>query len=316
MAASAKACPVKPPSMLALSGGGDDGAFGAGYLVGWSARGDRPSFDVVTGVSTGALIAPMAFLGARYDKALKRFYTETSEGDIYVAKPILAGLFGDSLVDPEPLRRRIAETVDRKLVRAIALEHRKGRRLLVVTTNLDAQRPVIWDIGAIALTGTSQALSLIREILLASASLPGLFPPVYIDASAVSGRSLRELHVDGGTTMQILAVPESFLVHDDGLQCGPSLDLHVIVNGRLTPEFVVVEGSTFPIAERSLSTLLKGYTKLSLATARALAENKQLTLDVAAIGSDFEAPTHRKPFDPVYMGRLFDYGLKKGLNPD
>src|SRR6187551_4120124 len=137
--------PAQTRNFLALSGGGDDGAFGAGLLVGWSAHGNRPEFDMVTGVSTGALSAPFVFLGRAYDQRLAGMYTETNAGDIFQKRAVLiSAVTSDSLVDNTPLRRLIDSSVDAAMVQAIAEEYNKGRLLFVLTTNLDQSRPVIW----------------------------------------------------------------------------------------------------------------------------------------------------------------------------
>ena len=192
---------------LSLSGGGDDGAFGAGLLVGWSESGSRPEFDVVTGISTGSMIAPLAFLGPRYDALLKQAYTTVSTDQLVKAQ-VLPAILGsaDSLVDPKPLANMIAHYTNQQMLEEIAAEYRKGRVLLIGTTNLDAQRPVIWDIGALANSGRPDALQLMRKIMLASASVPGALPPVEIQVTAArirfgAARQIGERHeqvIDAG----------------------------------------------------------------------------------------------------------------------
>src|SRR5215471_2017456 len=190
---------------LAISGGGDDGAFGAGLLVGWSDRGDRPEFDVVTGVSTGSLSAPFVFLGRAYDPQLKAVYTETNANDVFQKNaPLISALTGDSLTSNAPLRAMIARRLDDEMVRKIAEEYSKGRLLFILTTNLDQARPVIWNIGAIASSGNPKARDLIIDVLLASASIPAVFPPVTLD-----GERHQEMHVDGGTVAQAFLYPPS-----------------------------------------------------------------------------------------------------------
>jgi predicted patatin/cPLA2 family phospholipase len=192
---------------LSLSGGGGDGAFGAGVLVGWSESGKRPKFDVVTGISTGTLIAPMAFLGAEYDEKMREAYTTISAADVEEHQE-LAALLGatDSLSAGAPLQKLIARYVTQQMLDEIAVQHRKGRALLNGTTNLDAQRPVIWDIGSIAESGLPDALALTRQIIRASASIPGEFPPVKIAVNA-AGKPYHEIHVDGGVTRQVFLFP-------------------------------------------------------------------------------------------------------------
>src|SRR5262245_3928550 len=182
---------------LAISGGGDDGAFGAGLLVGWSDRGNRPEFDMVTGVSTGALSAPFVFLGRAYDPQLKAVYTETSAGDIFEKRsPLLGAIAGDALTDNAPLRQMISRRFDDEMVRRIAEEYKKGRLLFILTTNLDQGRPVIWNIGAIASSNHPKARELIIEVLLAFTSIPVVFRPVMLDVT-IGGERYQEMHVDG-----------------------------------------------------------------------------------------------------------------------
>src|SRR5262245_51109883 len=189
--------PLPPVSFLAISGGGENGAFGAGLLVGWTAAGTRPSFKVVTGISTGALTAPFAFLGPAYDDKLKAVYTTLSAKDVLENRGIYGALFQDAVADDAPLRRTVAKYVDWAMLDAIAAEYKKGRILLIGTTNLDARRPVIWDIGKIAESRQPAALMLVQDILVASAAIPGAFPPMMIDVE-VNGKHYQEMHVDGG----------------------------------------------------------------------------------------------------------------------
>src|SRR5262245_42055855 len=204
--------PAQTRHFLALSGGGDDGAFGAGLLTGWSARGNRPEFDMVTGVSTGALSAPFAYLGRAYDQNLTQLYTETSARDIFNRRPLLvAAVASDSLVDNAPLRTMIEHYVDATMVQKIAEEYAKGRLLFVLTTNLDQSRPVIWNIGAIAASNNPKARHHIIDVLLASASIPAIFPPVMLDVT-VDGQKRQEMHVDGGTIAQVFFYPPSFSI--------------------------------------------------------------------------------------------------------
>ena len=186
---------ARPLRFLVVSGGGDDGAFGAGLLVGWSERGDRPQFDVVTGVSTGALTAPFAFLGRDYDATLKHIYWDLRPGDIFVSRAIVTVLTTDGLADSAPLRQMIDGYVDATMMERLAAAYREGRLLLVLTTNLDQGRPAIWNIGAIAESGHPKARELIVDVLLASASIPAIFPPVMIDVN-IDGQRLQEMHVD------------------------------------------------------------------------------------------------------------------------
>jgi predicted acylesterase/phospholipase RssA len=192
--------------VLAISGGGANGSFAAGLLTGWTRAGTRPPFHVVTGVSAGALAAPFALLGSKYDPVLIDVFTRLSSADLVSRKNRVLAFFGDSLASARPLQALIERHFDDALMQAIAAEHRAGRRLFVATTHIYAGRQMIWDIGAIAERGGPDALALIRRVLLASASVPILLPPVFLEVEA-NGSRYDEMHVDGGITRQVFAGP-------------------------------------------------------------------------------------------------------------
>ena len=206
MAARGDDAYTRPRNYLSISGGGANGAFGAGLLKGWSESGTRPDMWVVTGISTGALIAPYAFLGSVYDDELEGLYTTLSTSDLIKRRSLIAGLTSDALADTQPMRELLQEYVDPEMIEEIAQEYAKGRRLYVGTTNLDAKRPVIWNIGAIAAVGTDESAQLVRDVILASASIPGVFPPVRITVQ-VGEQEFDELHVDGGVSSQVFLYP-------------------------------------------------------------------------------------------------------------
>ena len=297
-------------TLLALSGGADDGAYAAGFLKGWSDSGGRPQFSIVSGVSTGALIAPFAFLGSEYDERLRAFYTEISRKDIYRQRGIVGLLTQPSVADAAPLAELIAANIDGEIFDAIAIEHDSGRRLLVQTTNLNAGRGVIWDMGAIAGSSDPQRLELFRRVLLASASVPGLFAPVMIEVSDVSA-NFAEMHVDGAVTAGFLAVPESMAIYGK-MRPGPGQDrIFVILNGRLRPRYEMVGLSTFAIVERALDTVLSAYDRTSLANVRNFAANNSIAFAISHIGADFNVETDEL-FSPVYMNALYEHGLERG----
>ena len=303
---------VPTAHMLAISGGGDDGAFAAGLLVGWSAHGDRPEFDLVTGISAGALTAPFAYLGKAYDRQLAGLFVNHGDEDIYQAT-VLEGLFGGiSVADSAPLARLIATYIDWRMLHRIGEERAKGRVLLVGTTNLDAQRPVYWDMGKIALSKHPEALKLFRQVLLASASLPGVFPPVHIRVSA-GGQSYEEMHVDGGPTHQVIFTPAAFDFRDLDKLIGRKVDRHlwVIRNGKIAPEYDPVGDSALAIAERSLETLTKSQGIGDLLRMHAQARAEGVDFNLAHIPADFSAP-RAAPFDQTYMRALYERGLVLG----
>jgi Patatin-like phospholipase len=302
--------PIRPESLLAISGGGDNGAFGAGVLVGWSESRTRPPFKVVTGISTGALIAPLAFVGPEYDPLLSQMYTTIDQTDIFEKRPLLVGLLSDALADTRPLQSLIVKYLDAHLVERIAEEYQRGRALVIITTDLDAGVPVIWNIGAIAESGRPEAIGLIRKILLASASVPGLFPPVMFD-TMVDGVAHQEMHVDGGASMQTFLYPVALQVRRIPNGGGSrSRMAYVIRNGRLTPGWDEVARSTPAIATRAVATLTTNSGVGDLYRIYALAKRDGVRLQLAYIGDDFEQP-HIAEFDRQYMKKLFEYGRAK-----
>lgn len=301
---------LKQPTALALSGGGADGAFGAGLLTGWSRRGTRPQFTVVTGASAGALIAPFAFLGPAYDETLKSVFVSGEMSNL-LQSDVWAGVFGTALFKTAPLRELIARHVDVALLEAVAREYRKGRRLYVVTTNLDAQRTAIWDMGRIAASGEPGALDLFRNVLTASASIPGVFSPVLIDVEA-EGKRFAEMHVDGGVTTNVLIVPEAVLMSGTPLFApGARPKVYIIMNGKLAPDFEPVTASTVLIIARSFETSVRANTRNALLASYQFAKRRNWEFNLASIDADYPKATSIG-FDPVYMQRLFEYGYRRG----
>lgn len=302
---------LPPANYLALSGGGDNGAFGAGLLVGWTASGRRPSFDVVTGISAGALIAPFAFLGPDYDPQLREVFTELAPRDLIVMRGRLrAVLFGEALADTSPLFRLIERHVNDEMMAAIAREYGRGRLLLIGTTNLDLGRPVFWNIGAIAASGQPGALDLFRRILLASASIPGAFPPVLIDVEH-EGARYQEMHVDGGASLQMFLWPPGLDVRAIG---GPrERTAWVVRNGRVDTEWASTSRSILSIAGRSAATLLHFSAMNDIVRIYLTARRDGVGFRLAYIGRDFHAP-RSEPFDTAFMRALFDYGYRQGLS--
>jgi predicted acylesterase/phospholipase RssA len=312
-------------SILTLSGGGADGAFGAGVLVGWTARGDRPQFSVVTGVSTGALIAPFAFLGRDYDDRLRQAYTSGLATRLLKRKG-LSVFFSPGVFSSERLESLVAYFVDTGLIDAIATEHDKGRRLVVATTDLDTQTGVIWDIGAIAAQGVQQskaegteagrlrARDLVRRILVASASVPGAFAPVMIDTqgqgSDKSGRR-SEMHVDGSVTMPFFVLPESMVNWQIPSDLQRKGHIYVLINGNISPNFEIASLGPVDVASRSLDTLTRSQARLTLLMMQGFAQRNQLGMSVAAIPDGYKSGG-LMAFDKPSMQKLFDLGFGLG----
>lgn len=310
LARSGQSGPLPPANFLALSGGGDDGAFGAGLVAGWTAAGDRPEFKVVTGVSTGALIAPLAFLGPAYDSELKRAFTTISKKDIYEERGFLSALFDDGLADSRPLLNLVSSYVTPEVLTRIGEEYGKGRLLLVGTTDLDARQPVIWNMTAIAASGDPGALDLFRKILVASASVPGVFPPVMLEVEA-NGRQYQEMHVDGGAMAQVFLYPSYFVLGDVASEADAhrQRNLYVIRNARLDPDWTSVDRRTLKIVGRAVSSLINSQGLGDLYRIYLTCQRDGIDYNVAYIGSNFDAP-HPDEFDTAYMQQLFDYGYK------
>jgi hypothetical protein len=302
---------LPPANLLALSGGGDNGAFGAGLMVGWTASGRRPTFDLVTGVSAGALIAPFAFLGPDFDAPLREVFTEVAPGDVLVfGNRIRAVLFGEALADTSPLYRLIERHVNEAMMAAIAREHRRGRMLLIGTTNLDLGRPVFWNIGAIAASERPEAIELVRRILLASASIPGAFPPVLFDVEQ-GGQRYQEMHVDGGAALQLFLYPPGIDLRGPAAPRGRERTAWVVRNGRLDTEWSTTNRSILSIAGRAASTLLHFSAVNDIVRVFLTAQRDGVRFRLAYIGPDFAA-TREEPFDTAYMRALFAYGEAQG----
>jgi hypothetical protein len=295
--------PATPGPWLALSSGGADGAFGAGIIVGLTATGKRPDFVMVTGVSTGALMAPFVFLGAKYDDRLRDGYTTITAADVFEL-----GGKGESFFDTWPLKDLIAKRVTPDLLNDIAAQHRNGRRLIVVTTNLDAERPVAWNMGAIAARGGDKALKLFRDILLAASAIPGVFPPVLIDVEA-NGHKFQEMHGDGGLDNQFFIAPQQMLISTSNARL-PATDLYVIINTTLTSNFYPTERDTISILGRGISVGVRTLTRIMIDQARAAAKRNGIGFHLATIDPAFNAPS-RGAFDPDYMNALFKFGYEQ-----
>lgn len=305
LAARGQAGPLPPSNFLAISGGGDNGAFAAGLLKGWSASGLRPEFKIVTGVSTGALIAPFAFLGPAYDDRLKSLYTEISMKDVAIERWLVSALYHDAMADNAPLRRLVEKSIDRKLLEAIAAEDAKGRMLLVATTNLDLRRGVIWNLTKIAAGRGSGSLELVQQILIASAAIPGTFPPVMIEVEA-GGTRYEEMHVDGGATSQVFVYPAAIKLNE---LTPRERTLYIIRNARLDPEWSQVDRRTLSIALRAITSLIQSQGVGDLYRIYSVAQRDHVAYRLAFIPPTFQTP-HVTDFDPPYMKALYRTGYQ------
>lgn len=313
---------VREYDFLALSGGGAHGAYGAGLLCGWSQRGDRPNFKVVTGISTGALQATPAFLGPDYDPLLKRFYTEIDTADIYRKRGPVAAITHDATCDTAPLRRLLDGAIDEAVLAAVARKHAAGHRLFIGTANMDANEFTIWDMGAIAASGRPDARRRYVDVLVASASVPVLFPPVYFDVE-IDGRRCREMHCDGGAEAQVFLRGFMLDVEDAlegaGLTTGEVQGrLFVIRNGRTDdrPGYAAIAPSTLSIAEATIEKLFKVSSTSSLYRMYVLADRYGVAFNFRCIPQDFEVGFPALQFDRAGMNRLFELGFRTGRESD
>lgn len=306
---------IKWYPVLAISGGAANGAYGAGLIKGWTKAGNRPKFKVVTGVSTGALIAPFAFLGSEYDGILEECYTTMSTKDVMRSRGVIGPLIGDSVYSTAPLKRRIASLGTKELLEKIAEEHRRGRRLFVGTTNLDAQRFVVWNMGAIALKGD---VELFRKVILASASLPVVFPPQHIKVRA-DGKTYDELHVDGGAITQVFTTYRLVENVDESAKAmgidtsKMNARLYLIRNGFVAPHYKVVGDRLHPIADRTLMTILDAMGIGDVYRVYVYMKDGENDYNLAYIPVDF-VPHNKQMFDPKDMKRMFDRGYDDAVS--
>ena len=299
--------PIK--TYLALSGGGADGAYGVGVLNGWTAAGNRPNFSVVSGVSTGGLIAPFAFLGPRYDDTLKEVYTSGIAESLLQDPSLMRVLFGSGLFGNKRLRELVARYVGQDILSEVARENAKGRKLLIVTTDLDTQRTVIWDMGRIAAVGTPEALQLFRDVMAASASIPLVFPPIMIDAEG-QGRRFQEMHVDGGVTAPVLTLPDALLFRERAWPADGRMNIYILVNKKLEGNFELVSNSTIDVASRSISAITQAQTRSVILSTYDFARRNRLGFHLSYIERDYPAP-ETQGFDTAYMRALYQHGYEK-----
>jgi len=302
----------KAPNFLSISGGGANGAYGAGLITGWTKSGQRPNFSIVTGVSTGALIAPFAFLGPDYDWTLNEIYNTHGTEDLINVRSLISSIFSDALFDTNPLKKRIAAYLTMDEMKAIAAEHEKGRVLLIGTTDMDALRPVIWNIGKIAKQGGPEALEVIHRIILASAAIPVAFPPVTIPLLH-EGKVYEELHTDGGVTNQVFLFPpgldwKGFVEH---YKIKKAPELYIIRNDRMAAKFKATRARLKPLASRSIDSLIRTQGIGDLFRLYVTAQQNNFSYHLAHVPNDFHRETDEM-FDPDYMRPLYQIGWEQG----
>lgn len=300
--------------VLAISGGAANGAYGAGLLKGWSESGTRPKFKVVTGVSTGAITAPMAFLGPDYDYLAEQLYTTLSTKDVMSLKGPIRALTGNSLASNAPLRKQLDKYVTKEIIDKVAAEHRAGRRLFVGTTQLDAQRLSVWDMGAIACRGD---VGLFKNVILASAAIPVIFPPSVIRVEA-DGRAYDEMHVDGGTVTQVFTLYHMLdgagpIAKEMGIDPATvKANYYIIRNGYVSAGYDAVKNNLGSIASRSFDTIINAQGIGDTYRIYAYMKKMGNGYNLAFIPGDFR-PKPKEMFDPREMKELFDKGYQDAV---
>jgi len=305
--------------VLAISGGGANGAYGAGLLKGWSKEGSRPLFKIITGVSSGSIMALYTFLGKDYDDQLEDFFTKMSTKDVMRQRNLFSIIFGDSLFSSAPLAKKISTIVDGKLLAKVAEEHKRGRRLFVGTVNLDAQEFVVWDMGMLACKGGSDSVKMFRKILLASCSLPMTFPPVHFKVISATGEIYDEMHVDGGTVRGVFYI-DRLTKNMEGAAKIFGIDpskyrpqIYILSNAYMSPIRQQVKDSLVDISVRSLDTVVGAANNGDVYRLYADAKRRGLDFNLAYIPSDFK-PNPKELFDPKEMQRLFKRGYNDAIN--
>ena len=315
----ANALGIKTYPVLAISAGGPNGAYGAGFLTGWSKEGSRPLFKIITGVSSGAIIACCAFLGKDYDDQLEKFFTTMSTKDIMKKNNFFGILFGGSFMSSAPLAKKISAIVDEKLIAKVAKEHRRGRRLFIGTVNLDAQEFVVWDMGALACKGGPDSVKMFRKILLASAAMPMMFPPTYFEVSSATGELYDEMHVDGGAMREVFYI-DQLTKNMVGVAKVSGIDLskyrpqiYILITSYMSPNRQQVKGNLVDIGVRALGTLEAAAYNGDIYRLFAFAQKRNLDFNLAYIPDDFK-PHPQEVFDKKEMQRLFRCGYDDAIN--
>jgi pimeloyl-ACP methyl ester carboxylesterase len=301
--------------VLAISVGGSRGAYGAGLLAGWSARGDRPEFDVVTGISTGALMATHAFLGSEFDEGLQ-LYRRTKNEDVFRKRGKLAAFNDDALLDTAPLRATLSALLTEQVVRRVAEEHAKGRRLYIGTTNPDANIFTAWDMGAIASSDRPDRLERYRDVVRASAAFPIAFPPVYFEVDRPDGKRFAQMHADGGLRQTV------FFYHEDEWLEALRVEgvrpermrpmLYLLNNDRIhaRARYNPVDGCTLSTAGASIDTLMRQTLFNSLYRLWVTTKSNGADFNIAYIPREFDLSDNSLLFDNVEMEKLYQLGYQ------
>ncbi len=306
-----------PMEAIAFSGGSSEGAFGGGLMVGWGQRGDRPVFDLVSGISAGAIVGASVILGHGYEQRIQAAFTSNAFSDILALRPTSLLFGGPSLSSAAKLASQLEQQVDDAMIDQIGRAYHAGRRFMVITSNLDQQRPVAWDITAIAASLHPSRYALVRKILLASAALPGLFPPVRF-AVVADGQAYDEFHVDGAVTQGLYLFPGAQDSLTTVRQMAPEMrfNVYMVINGPILPTYDPVRARALNLANSSLQTLLKNRTAGDVKEIFRIAQFFQTPARLTFLPQDMSVTSETNSFNAEYMNKLFDYGQERGLKAD
>ena len=310
-----------PYRALTLSGGGSRGAYGAGVLSGWTERGDRPQFDVVTGISTGALMATHAFLGSDFDAELA-LYKNLTNDDVFQERGTIATLRSTAALDTAPLREKLASVISEETLDLVAAEYHEGRRLFIGTTNLDANLFTIWDMGAIADSDRPDRFERYIDVIMASAAFPVAFPPVYIEVQGETG-TYTQMHGDGGVRETAFFFDFIEEIERAADAAGLSItdfkqELYLLNNGPIATlgikTYRPTEGNLLAVADATITSLLAKVTQGSVYRLWVLAMVDGADFHFSFVPSDYEFTTGSLTFDPDEQTALYELGYRQALD--
>lgn len=302
----------KPLHVLALSAGGKYAAYSAGILCGWTTHGTRPTFDIVTGVSSGAILSLFAFLGPQYDHKIQCFFTETNQSDLFPIRPLRNLIVNGSMAAPIGLKRTIEQEVNPFTLAEIAQAHQAGRRLYLATMNVHTKKLVIWDIGGIACSGRSDALDLVRKVILAATAVPALLPPVEFDVT-VDGVRYKELHCDAGPVTQTFVRFEAHDCPRPGTKWLAGSQLYCFAAGKIEPDPIEGRVGFVKRISASVSASLYALYKLELMKLYALCLTTGMQFNLIAIPPETELDVNSTSIQASAMKPLFELGYRTAV---
>ncbi len=321
LAEAFKVDPKKPalPSkqaknVLVLSGGGQYAAYNAGLLVGWSEQGTRPQFDVITGISSGAIVAVYTFMGKKCDPQLQHFFTTTSNKDIFQYRPIRELIRSGALANPERLEKMITREISDEYIDALRQEHAAGRRMYIGTMNVATRRIVIWDLGAIACSSRPDANIIIRKVLLAAGSIPGLLPAVKLDV-VIDGKHYIEEHCDGGAASQIFLRPGPGMERPQGVKTDwlKGSNLYALAAGKLYADPLKDNPGFLKRVTGTISAALYALFRAEMMNIYTYCQTSGMKFHMISIPQDFQSPANSMTFEPEEMQKMFALGYSEAI---